>query len=52
MVLYIFLIVLIDKSKVVLCESMGFILEWGIEGYDKGEFFVYIGIGFLFYMFV
>ncbi|XP_024387799.1 DNA (cytosine-5)-methyltransferase 1A isoform X2 [Physcomitrium patens] len=45
-------IVSIDKSKAVLCESMGPILEWGIEGYDKGEPSVYIGTGLSFYTLV
>lgn len=27
----------LDKEKAILCEGMGPILEWGIEGYDEGE---------------
>lgn len=39
----------LDKSKGVLCQSMGPILEWGFEGYDKGEPSVFIGTGLAYY---
>lgn len=39
----------LDKTKGVLCQSMGPILEWGFEGYDKGEPSVFIGTGLAYY---
>lgn len=42
----------LDKSKGVLCQSMGPILEWGFEGYDKGDPSVFIGTSLAYYTLV
>jgi DNA (cytosine-5)-methyltransferase 1 len=42
----------INKSKGVLCQFMGPVLEWGFENYDKGEPSVFIGTGLAYYTLV
>ena len=42
----------IDKSKGVLCQFMGPIVEWGFENYDKGEPSVWVGTGLAYYTLV
>ncbi|KAG0622398.1 hypothetical protein M758_3G094700 [Ceratodon purpureus] len=42
----------IVKSKGVLCQFMGPVVEWGFENYDKGEPSVFIGTGLAYYTLV